>query len=166
MSCLHDCAIIQSLFQGTISYRNYKGKSSSSHQTDLPHFPLIAGEPRFCCLHQLWEHGTIDGGEYVCVESRKSLRFIMGKQRRNLMWELEIELWKDTKLFMLETQDGNIKRLLRVYSLGIMLKVRWVQQTLHLLTVGKKKIIMQSYFGFSIHASYWSRGRSEDIYDY
>lgn len=35
------------------------------YPTHPSHFSLIAGEPWFCCFHQLGEQGT--GGE-VCVE--------------------------------------------------------------------------------------------------
>lgn len=41
--------------------------SGPSCPTDLPHFPLEAGKPRFSCLHQLREHGTIDGVVNVSV---------------------------------------------------------------------------------------------------
>lgn len=64
------------VLQCTINYCNYNVKSRSSDQTDLPHFPLIAGEPRLCCLHQLWEQGAIDRG--VCNEQTK---------RGNILWD-------------------------------------------------------------------------------
>ena len=85
-------------------------------QTDLSNFPLKAGEPWLCCLHQLREHGTT-------------------KRRKT-----SSNHWKNDDI------SGIIGPTAAVNLLGIMLKVHWVQQTLHLLTVGEEMYLDTSLF--------------------